>query len=462
MVTEWVDWEPTPRDNLISQVQRGELTPEQAEAKAKAIGCEPLAHLPEFPKFDPMLESRWTLPMAVAWIAWRDLKLVREQNSKFRSECTQWVPRQWRAPTDEGTRFTEHVGSFLEPLRPASVTRLSIFEKLQENRHTLTSTQQMPVDVAEKALWQALSESRVSAEALDTNERPVEIPDHEWSYLRLFQENGNDVLKYRSFDADCAFSDVKLKRDELLRLWPSISYRPVDMKFNFPIGDAMIEPIANFEPRPYVPLCSAIHWIETAGGMNLVNVDDASAWDAAARKLFMFIHSGEIALIGLPCGGNRTETVPGHTLTLVRVLPPGLLSFEDILQQASSYIACTAYSDESHWQEFNDQLFDRGGRGPTLTHLQVSKNGVLRAQPRPDAKLKPERDCRRWLAGQVQQSPSSRPKNKEEMWTDASHLFPGLKRRQFNRAWATVIIESGLAGWSKSGPLPKSSVQSTS
>jgi hypothetical protein len=273
----------------------------------------------------------------------------------------------------------------------------------------------MPVDAAERTLWQELSENHLSAEALDTKERPVEIPDREWSYLHLFEENEKDVLKYRSCDITCAFSEVKFKRDDLLRLWPSIDYKPVEIKFNFPISDAMIEPIANFDPRPYVPLCSAIHWVETAGGLNLVNIDDGAAWDAAARKLFRFIQAGNIELIGLPSGGNRTETIPGHTLTLVRVLPPGSLSFEDIVQRGSSYIACTAYGDESEWRRFNDQLFDSGGRGPAFTHLQVSKSGVLEAQPRPEAKLKPERDCRRWLAEKVQQSPNTRPKNKEEM-----------------------------------------------
>ena len=76
------------RDELITKAGQSEISAEQAEAEAKAAGLPPLASEPHPSKYDPMAQTRWSLLQAVAWIAWRDLGLVREQNSEFRSRCT--------------------------------------------------------------------------------------------------------------------------------------------------------------------------------------------------------------------------------------------------------------------------------------------------------------------------------------------------------------------------------------
>jgi hypothetical protein len=96
MKSESVQFERTRRDELISLVRYGKVTPEEAEAQAKASGFEPFARQPELPAFDPMGEPRWTITMAVAWIAWRDLKQVRDNCPGFRKECTQWIFREWK------------------------------------------------------------------------------------------------------------------------------------------------------------------------------------------------------------------------------------------------------------------------------------------------------------------------------------------------------------------------------
>jgi hypothetical protein len=75
---EFSEFEPDQRDILISKVQHGELTPEQAEAEAAALGLPPFEATPDPISYDPMAESRWSLAMAVAWIAWRDIRSVRE------------------------------------------------------------------------------------------------------------------------------------------------------------------------------------------------------------------------------------------------------------------------------------------------------------------------------------------------------------------------------------------------
>lgn len=67
------------RDRLISLVRYGKVTPDQAEAEAAARGWPPFAHQPAVSTLDPMRDPRWSIVMAVVWIAWRDLNMTREQ-----------------------------------------------------------------------------------------------------------------------------------------------------------------------------------------------------------------------------------------------------------------------------------------------------------------------------------------------------------------------------------------------
>jgi hypothetical protein len=98
MKAEWIDFEPTLRDKILSKARYGEITPQQAEAEAAANGLPPLEQKPPLPAFDPLNESHWSLVMAIAWIVWRDIDAVRDQNAEFRKRCTRWVWQRWKAP----------------------------------------------------------------------------------------------------------------------------------------------------------------------------------------------------------------------------------------------------------------------------------------------------------------------------------------------------------------------------
>jgi hypothetical protein len=49
---------------------------------------------------------------------------------------------------------------------------------------------------------------------------PVDIPERDWGYLKLFEERERDCLKYEPLDAREPYADVKLKRVDVFRLWP--------------------------------------------------------------------------------------------------------------------------------------------------------------------------------------------------------------------------------------------------
>src|SRR5262249_18960130 len=110
----------TVRDDLISKVGRGELTPDEAEAEAKRRGLGALSHAPDPETFNPMGEAWWTLPMALAWIAWRTPRHVCWFWDAYRLQCLDWHFREWGSGLDGPVR----AGHFLEQRRPATLTLL--------------------------------------------------------------------------------------------------------------------------------------------------------------------------------------------------------------------------------------------------------------------------------------------------------------------------------------------------
>src|SRR5262249_10575045 len=148
---------------------------------------------PDHSKFETMTESRWTLVMVIAWIAWRDLHFVTEQRADFRNQWSQWVFQKWSGPTDNGKRFVEQEGWFLEIRRPATVVELGLIYMFMRSDGELNPADISPVE-AELQLRRKLSDGRLKAEGFNGVGDFVELPAREWSQLQLFQENGQAVL----------------------------------------------------------------------------------------------------------------------------------------------------------------------------------------------------------------------------------------------------------------------------
>jgi hypothetical protein len=217
MTFERNKFRPSLRDKLITQARYGEITPQEAEAEAAANGLEAFGRKPELPQFDPRLESRWPIVMALAWIAWRDFELVREQSSEFRSECTYWIFREWNEPANNGTEFVLRKGWFLETWPRPSTFLLSMLAIGNE----LSSTIKMTVGEAETALWRALSDGHLRGEGFDSKGRLIEIPPMEWTHLKLFEDGKRDVFRYDALDRSEPYTKVRFRRDDLLRIWPA-------------------------------------------------------------------------------------------------------------------------------------------------------------------------------------------------------------------------------------------------
>jgi hypothetical protein len=400
--------------------------------------------------------------MAVAWIAWRDLEQTRRQSAAFRSESTYWLFREWNQPIKGGTAFARRAGWFLENWPKPTTVQLALLEKILAAESKLPAMRQMTVLEAEQALWRALSEARLIAEALDGSGRPVDIPAREWAYLKLFEDGKEDALKYDAIDSRKPFTRVHLKRDDLLRLWPRIAtYATADEYTAWPLEASMLKPISDAGNAGYVPLCAAVLWIVSDGGKRLVPIDRA-AWDAGVQKLWPEICTGEIELIGLAAGQTFPARIPGHSLVLMKVLSPLNISLSEALLSSRSFIQCTSYPDADQWQQqFNDELYESGRVDAAWTHLQVRKSDILDRWPRASSKVKVEQDCRRWLVEQMRASPS-KTRSRGQFLVDAQQLFPTLAVRQFGRAWHHAIAESGADAWTRKGRLPRKSKHSGS
>ncbi|TYL72060.1 hypothetical protein [Bradyrhizobium cytisi] len=207
------------RDRLLEQVERGDITKEQAEEAAAAHGLDPFERRPDLPRFDPKLKSHWSIPMSVAWIAWRDFGLVREQDPEFCSACVHWVYRKWTDRSDETGRPVKRAGYFLETRLAPTVGRLARLEQLLRIRGNLPSTAVMTIREAVTELWQASSKDLLTALGRDANGAVVEIPSREWVYLLLREEGGRDVLRYVDLSRPEPFTSVTHPQSDLLRLW---------------------------------------------------------------------------------------------------------------------------------------------------------------------------------------------------------------------------------------------------
>lgn len=362
-----MQWEPNSRDKLIDMVRRGQLSPAEAELEAQKQGCGPLATKPNPIEFDPNEMPWWSLPMAIAWIAWRNRASVREHCAEYRDKWLDWVPVSWYAPSQDGNDSGRIAGHELKAAAPSTVCYLSLAETLLKSEGQLPGPAMMSVSEAEKQLFTALAAGRIVGVAKDDVGRVVEIPQREWPYLKLFTEKERDVLKHHALDQQPAFSDIRLERDKLRGLWGE-----------YLIERYMIEPMMREGAAGYVPLCAALHWTITEGGRQIRYLEDKSAWDNGVGKLLPRLSTGEIEIVGNPVVGGAVEKIAPHVFAQIYFTQPLSDSIFG-LGNGDPWVSCTPFVDEHHWLHgFNDQLFLRAGTNPAWTHLQVKKPDVLR------------------------------------------------------------------------------------
>ena len=351
--------EPT-RDDLITMVQRGEMTPGDAEAEAKRLGLDPLAAEPDPNDYDPMREPFWTLPMAVAWIAHRTPDCVRNSWDDYRKECHYWHFREWRVGPDGPV----YQGHFLEQRSNATLVRLQMVDAKRDQADPMSVAQ------AIDALWLALRRASLEVTGIDedTGQR-VPIPAQQWHDLTWFEEKGRDVIRAKpKLSLNTArYSNVIVPAAAVRERWPARSMRRLKLP-------ELMKP----EGGGYMPLYCAAQWIATKGGSIGFDPCDESVWKPAYEQLLARIASEEIKVIGVRNG--ERQPVPGFHFAGCRVSYPFVEEPFELLLSDDLYLSSFAYLDEEHWLKGHDDfLQNRFGR--QWGRLMVLKSDVAKFWP---------------------------------------------------------------------------------
>jgi hypothetical protein len=193
------------RDDIIDKLHRGEIGPAQAEAEAARLGLSPLIQYPDAQNYDPMAQTFWTPLMAVAWIAFRVIAVVRNMMRDYRSGAT--------TINKLGPAGTKPCYSVEEP-GPASMRHLNMYGVTRGCSGTV-------IDEAIQSLTKALQEKRIIASGILAGIRE-EIDALQWADLRFFKDEDPEVASALGRQ----FQDVRFFRSEILNEWPAIKVHP--------------------------------------------------------------------------------------------------------------------------------------------------------------------------------------------------------------------------------------------
>ena len=339
------------RDDLIDDVQNGRMSPEAAEEEAARLGLPPLASVPDPASYNPMVETWWTLVMAIAWIAWRSPRKVCEFWDTYRRECWDWHYGGVR----QGPGTPVQDGWFLKRREPATVSRL-ILETKRDKANGLLPDDWISVEDVKAKLWKALSDNVMQATGMErpNGEERVLIPDHEWCDLAPFQRKGRTVLlvrKGQSVSGASGYNDVMVLRQSVMALWPLVRREECDK---------LLPPTMSPDGPGYMPLYCAAQWIATRGGNFTFDPHHTPNWHAPYADLLARISSGEVTVTGVRDGiGGKLDP---HLFASVRVAYP--FSYEPfaLIVSGDLYLASCTYLNEEEWRAgSDDSLQDRRG-----------------------------------------------------------------------------------------------------
>lgn len=349
----------SPRDALVDDVFSGSLTPTQAEAEAARLGIGPLQARPDPSRYKPMRELWWTLPMAVAWIAYRTEDAVREWWPDYRAECTHWFD-----PDGQGQR--------LVPFSPASLTALRIAEQL-DDRTDRDPDYSMTVDEAIGALFSGMRSCCVETTGitLDMGQRE-HVPDLAWRELAIIETEG-DMLRPVA-GAGKSYRDVLVRMGNVRGPW---GVRPPEPE---PI---MLPPLMRPEGGGYMPLYCAAQWIATEGGRLDFDGRDTDRWRPAYSQLLARIASEEVKVIGFRDG--RNEPLPGYRFAGIKVVHPLEHTPIDLILSDEMHLQSYCYTDEQSWLEGPFDTLEQYRR-EKWERLSVLKSDIASHWPFGDAK----------------------------------------------------------------------------
>ena len=209
------------RQDLFDRLANGDLTPKEAEAQAESFGMGPLNSMPDVAGFDPMIEARWSFPMALAWIVWRDPCKVRDYWPRWRGQLQDWL--EGRKTEKQQDRPTDEIHSFhLVPHRSPN----ALLETLRfDCALALDGETALKLAEAETELIAVLANGALDPDGIClASGRRVSIEKSEFRDLELLSDGRDEYLGVGL--AQRLYNNPTLKCSEVKQQWLSMHQDP--------------------------------------------------------------------------------------------------------------------------------------------------------------------------------------------------------------------------------------------
>lgn len=206
------------RQNLFAHLAAGMMTPDEAEAEAERLSVGPLNPMPDIADFDPMKEARWSFPMALAWIVWRDRDMVREYWPKWLDQKYHWRKFEERQNGTDRSTHTHHLVPRLHDTALLDALRVDV-SLLSNGDHAMEAEQ------ANAELFIALTEGRLDPDGIDLSSgRRTPIAQAEFRDLQLLSDGQAEYLGVGL--SQRLYDDPTLKRSCVVQRWPAKDHDP--------------------------------------------------------------------------------------------------------------------------------------------------------------------------------------------------------------------------------------------
>ncbi len=277
------------RKGLLGSVRSGLLSPEDADEAAIGAGLGPFSRYLSPDESWPTAKTHWTLPMVLAWIAWRTYGEVREWDAEYIALRRDWGLLDKPRPTGQAAGY----GLFRRK-RPTSTQFRQWGAKLfgpwivgRDGRPAvlLTAT---PAEAA-STLWRSLESGELVAHGIHKDGEPrVEIPARYWLDIKVVVgREGREELQIGLGSARVIYRDVLFALRSILAIWPPhrLSGLPDQADFQYsPMVNNQVAQADIFEPVRLADLDASLSE-RVARGYREYNYSDLKDLEIENRKL---------------------------------------------------------------------------------------------------------------------------------------------------------------------------------
>jgi hypothetical protein len=257
--SEWSDYLPSGRDEVLDRARQGEISPLDAEEWARHNDQPPFASTPTADRFDPMAEPCWSLSMAAAWIIWRAPVSVRHHWNKFRRECRDWGCKVVVYPDGR-----KKMGWVVDERKPSSLSRTL-------NGRITGSVVVSPI-ACHRELWLRFLAGELSATGIAHGQKDrVVIPKHDWIDLEPFAPWDANAIGVKG-EGKPRYNSVSVTRAEVMALWEPLP-APVS-----PVNEYLARVAERSAPvwnEPFWTVWNSLSWIAFQDRDRLCRIEDS-------------------------------------------------------------------------------------------------------------------------------------------------------------------------------------------